>query len=135
MRLIALIASIFVCGLGACHPTTVELPIKRATIPACDSNSGIVETVRYLASQNALEFSYGTHDDPKSRFVVFRLVGQGFEISINMFYQDVLEVRVYTKSTDTNVRERAMATYEKIVAAMISDPSLTCPKADGTLPV
>lgn len=134
MRLIALIASIVVCGLSACHPT-VELPIKRATVPACDSNSGIVETVRYLAAQNDVEFYYGIHDDPESRFVVFRLVGQGFEISINMFYQDVLEVRIYTKSTDTAVRKRALATFDKIVAAMITDPSLTCPKAGGTQPV
>ncbi len=99
--------------LAACK-SEVTLPIERSFVNIDKKKEETVCIVRTIAKLQDLSFHFGTSDQSFGSMNTFRLIGDGYEITmVNPESATKYELRAYNKSGDAAVDVIARSQFEK----------------------
>ena len=87
-----------ICVLMACQAKITQ-PINRQLVRIAGTSSEIVCKVRQIARDEKLSFHYGTADKSIGTMNTFRLIGEGYEITmVNDLQLEEYDLRLYANS-------------------------------------
>ena len=114
-----------VLALAACEPTT-NLPLRGEVINLPLSVEQLVCHVRQVSASQGLSFHYGTSDQSFGKMATFRLIGDGYEITlVNAEKPFEYDLRVYDASSET-ADNRPVLAYSRFKRALLEPPSGEC---------
>lgn len=126
MRLNFIALACFFALTNACSSSQTT-PALRETISLCGGTDSVTNEIREISKKSSLSFHYGTHNTEWGKQATFRLIGNGFEISIfNAFSESDYEIRALEVNSNEVDRAKMIEVYTNIKSSLKSNDNLIC---------